>query len=232
MLNPKLNVGDRVRLLHMEGETMRPGTWGTVTAVSHIFGDDQYSVSWDTGDKDNVGELISKLSLISSEDAWDLGKRKKLKESSDQGTFKYFQENKDFIKKFPNSSLSRIRKFLSAVRDSSVVNMFQSGFLLICGRERLEHFVKYENTNNKKALKYIIDNADSIRDEMIRLSLIYLESEDKEITTSSVSRTMDRLSSKFTVMYMNFPIADNSTEYQNIDVEDDEEEEYDEEDDY
>lgn len=77
MLNPKLKEGDRVRLLYMEGETLSAGTWGTVKTVSHVFGDDQYTVFWDDGDKNNVGEVFSKLALISSQDAWDFGSKKK-----------------------------------------------------------------------------------------------------------------------------------------------------------
>jgi len=52
MLNPKLKPGDRVRLIDM-------------------------NVHWDDGDRDNVGEIISKLSLISSADYWDLGGKRK-----------------------------------------------------------------------------------------------------------------------------------------------------------
>ena len=69
MINPKLNVGDRVVLLHMDGETsVSPGEQGTVLAHSKVFGDDQYTVSWDSG---------SKLALISSVDLWDTPKDKK-----------------------------------------------------------------------------------------------------------------------------------------------------------
>jgi hypothetical protein len=71
MINPKLNIGDRVVLLHMDGEmSVSPGEQGTVTSVSKVFGDDQYNVSWD-GD--------SKLALISSTDLWDIPKEKKTK---------------------------------------------------------------------------------------------------------------------------------------------------------
>ena len=90
--------------------------------------------------------------------------------------------------------------------------------------------------NNKKALQYVIDNADGIRNEMIRLSMIQLEGQNKEITPSSVSRIMNILSNKFTLMYMNFPVADNSKDYDNIDIEDEddgyEDEDSEDEDDY
>lgn len=237
MLNPKLKEGDRVRLLFMDGETIKPGTWGTVKSVSNVFGDDQYSMSWDDGDKDNIGDEVSRLSLISSEDAWDLGpKKRKLKESSDWSMANFYQDNKDMFKKFPSRSLSNIRKFLSAVRDSGLVNMIESSFLLTCGNERVLHFAKYKKVNNKKALRYVIDNADGIRNEIIRLSMIQLEGQNKEITPSSVSRMMGILSNKFTQMYMRFPVADNSKDYDNIDIEDEddgyEDEDSEDEDDY
>ena len=34
MLNPKLNKGDRVLLLHMEGEMVSPGTNGVVRSIT------------------------------------------------------------------------------------------------------------------------------------------------------------------------------------------------------
>jgi hypothetical protein len=77
MANEKLKPGDRVRLLYMEGESLSPGTWGTVKTVSHVFGDDQYVVFWDDGDQDNVGEEISSLALISSTDIWKLATKTK-----------------------------------------------------------------------------------------------------------------------------------------------------------
>ncbi len=75
MLNPKLNPGDRVRLVYMDGEMLKPGTWGTVG--EKISDDDIYDVTWDDGDKENVGKTISTLSLISSEDAWTTTDKKR-----------------------------------------------------------------------------------------------------------------------------------------------------------
>ena len=73
MFKPKLQKGDRVRLLNMDGESLLPGTWGTVRGVFNDFdGSEAYYVDWDNGDKDNKGEKISSLNLYSV-DAWDLG---------------------------------------------------------------------------------------------------------------------------------------------------------------
>jgi hypothetical protein len=78
MFRPKLQTGDRVRLLNMEGESIPPGTWGTVRGVFRDpeDGSDAYYVDWDNGDKDNKGKKISSLNLHSV-DAWDLGGRPK-----------------------------------------------------------------------------------------------------------------------------------------------------------
>jgi hypothetical protein len=77
MLNPKLNPGDRVRLVYMSGEMLTPGTWGTVKRAYELFGDDQYDVTWDDGNKENIGKTISTLSLISGEDAWTTTDKKR-----------------------------------------------------------------------------------------------------------------------------------------------------------
>jgi hypothetical protein len=48
MINPKLKIGDSVVLLDMENEeNVTPGTWGTVTRISHVFGTTDYGVKWD-----------------------------------------------------------------------------------------------------------------------------------------------------------------------------------------
>jgi len=64
-LNPKLSIGDKIILLHMDGETSVPmGSIGKVTEISiDPFEEDSeiISVSWDNG---------SHLALISSTDAW------------------------------------------------------------------------------------------------------------------------------------------------------------------
>jgi hypothetical protein len=63
MINPKLKIGDRVVLLDMENEdNMTPGTWGTVTRISHVFGTTDYGVKWDDG---------GSLNLLSDVDKWD-----------------------------------------------------------------------------------------------------------------------------------------------------------------
>jgi hypothetical protein len=62
MINPKLEKGDRVVLLNMEGESdMDFGLKGKVLSVSTHFGSSQYSVKWDNG---------RKLDLLEDGDKW------------------------------------------------------------------------------------------------------------------------------------------------------------------
>jgi hypothetical protein len=66
-LNPPLKVGDKIICYHLEGELgVPPGTLGRVTSISkdpfEFDSDEQIiGVDWENG---------SKLSMISSTDAW------------------------------------------------------------------------------------------------------------------------------------------------------------------
>ena len=76
MIKPKLKVGDRVQILHMEDEMdiIPMGTWGTVERVSNVMDEDIYGVKWDNG---------KTLNILSTADVWDTeenrGKFKKKK---------------------------------------------------------------------------------------------------------------------------------------------------------
>ncbi len=166
------------------------------------------------------------MSVIPEEDTWvfeeDYESRKSSKNLNESVNNKKFldfvMKNKDLFK---NINTRRFRLYLSAIRDTSIVNMFQASYFLICGKERLQHFVKYMNVRNKKALKYVIDNADEVRDEMIRASINSLERKNKEISTRSVETEMNKISNELLQVYIRFPIMDTEKEYENIELDDD-----------
>ncbi len=218
-INPELSEGDRIILLRMGNDPnpVSPLTRGTVTRISEVFGDLIYGVKWDDG---------SFLSIIPQEDSWvfeeEYDNKKsggRLNESiNSKGFMDFVMKNKGLFK---NIDTKRFRLYLSAIRDTSIVNMLQSSYFLICGKERLKDFVKYMNVSNKKALKYAIDNADEIRDEMIRVSMDSLERKNKEISPRSVEREMNRISNELLQVYIRFPIMDTEKEYENIELDDD-----------
>ncbi len=77
-LNPKLDVGDRIVLVHMDGEDIGPGTKGEVIQMEKIpsFGssvDYQYRVNW----FDDEGKIISTLSLLPDVDGWMMDEEKR-----------------------------------------------------------------------------------------------------------------------------------------------------------
>jgi hypothetical protein len=62
LLNPELNVGDRVVIMDMSGESgIKPGMGGEVKRITKVFGITQYEVKWDNG---------SSLQLLSDVDKW------------------------------------------------------------------------------------------------------------------------------------------------------------------
>jgi hypothetical protein len=69
--NPELNVGDRVLLVHMEGETLYD-LEGEVIRIENVPKFDknssgiQYNVKW----FDEDGKVVSNLSLIPETDRW------------------------------------------------------------------------------------------------------------------------------------------------------------------
>jgi hypothetical protein len=171
MLNPKLNVGDRVRLLYMEGEPLLPNTWGTVKSSYELFGSTDYSVVWDDGDKDNVGERISQLNLISDTDAWDFGGKKKITENNNMDTF---IRNADVIKYFKidgKNYFTDLVKFLKILREVSIVNMFQSAPFLYMGREYIDRHYGDQVMNNEEKFEELLDEADNVRNIMIMVTM-------------------------------------------------------------
>jgi hypothetical protein len=112
--------------------------------------------------------------------------------------------------------------------------MFEAGYFLTCGKERLEHFITYKNISNKKALKYALEHADEVRNVMISGAMSMLDDEGKEITPQSVERRMRRDTSTLMEIYMTFPISkefdktvdDEDEDYNEDGYEDEEEEDY------
>jgi len=99
-LNPVLEVGDRIVLIHMEDPySVRPGTVGTVLGIEKTpFGlGYQYRMLWDNG---------SNLSMAPELDSWvlksDWESKKKSKLEEDYKTYEKLYEN-FILENFPYS---------------------------------------------------------------------------------------------------------------------------------
>jgi hypothetical protein len=130
------------------------------------MGDMQYYVEWDNG---------SKLALIEGVDKWMRVVQDNTIEESFFMTKKgLIKESKKASEKFNDLSeyydIRLIKKFLDALRLSSVTNMFQAGQYLYLGKERIEHEHKYNefSDDTQEAFDEVLDMAEEVRDEMIR----------------------------------------------------------------
>ena len=219
-MNQELKVGDRVMLLHMEDPySVDPGTWGTVKSVSEVFGVKQYYVTWDDGTKEEPGNHVSSLALLSDCDAWTtegLKKRKKTNEvkiikkkdllednSNMDGDWKkdlIFQKNE---KSFRFFNMKFFMKYLSKLRESGIVNMFGASPYLYLGRNRIEHEFKYQNLPDEQAFEELLDMADESQANMINGVIKILENEGKEPDLSNINRYLQKYSS---MIFENFTL--------------------------
>jgi len=203
-LNPELSKGDRIICISMEDEydAIPTGIPGTVTNVSVVFGDKQYSVDWDNG---------SKLALIDGVDKWmkeedRLNRRRKTEESVFVTTKKnflsenFYQQN---LELFRNFNVRLLHRYFEELRKSSVTNMMGAAPYLYMGRERIKHEHHYDEMDGEQedAFQVVLDMSDDIRDEMIRGSMKILEKSGKEVTPQSVERLMKAYSNKMVVAF-------------------------------
>lgn len=198
MINPKLKVGDRVQILHMEDEmdSVPMGTWGEVTRVSNVMGEDIYGVKWDNGQS---------LNILSTTDVWDTEenrgkfKKKKITEQDETERHNNLYRNIDV---FTNFKMRYLHEYLKKVRDCGVVNMFQAAPLLYMGRDRMEHMFKFQDIEND-ICDEVLDMANIAQAEMISGVIKTLESKGKEESLENINSYLRRYSQKVLENYIN-----------------------------
>jgi hypothetical protein len=165
--NAPLEKGDTVVCIKMQDEYGVPGgVPGVVKSVANVMGDMQYYVEWDNG---------SKLALIEGVDKWmKVVQDDTIEESFFMTKKGLIKESKKASEKFNDLSeyydIRLIKKFLDALRLSSVTNMYQAGQYLYLGKERIEHEHKYNEFSDDKeeAFNDVLDMAEEVRNEMIK----------------------------------------------------------------
>ena len=198
MINPKLKVGDRVQILHMEDEmdSVPMGTWGEVTRVSDVMGEDIYGVKWDNGQS---------LNILSTTDVWDTEenrgkfKKKKITEQDETERHNNLYRNIDV---FTNFKMRYLHEYLKKVRDCGVVNMYQAAPFLYMGKDRMEHFFRYQDTENE-ICEEVLDMANMAQHEMVTGVIKVLESQGKEDSLEIINRYLQRYSQKVLENYIN-----------------------------
>jgi len=141
------------------------------------MGDMQYYVEWDNG---------SKLALIEGVDKWMRVVQDDTIEESFFMTKKgIIRESKKASEKFNDLSeyydIRLIKKFLDALRLSSVTNMHQAGQYLYLGKDRIEHEHKYDEFSDERqeAFDEVLDMAEEVRNEMIKGSFSSIDDKNQ-----------------------------------------------------
>jgi hypothetical protein len=188
LLNPELNVGDRVVIMDMSGESgIKPGMGGDVRRITKVFGTTQYEIKWDDG---SSLQILSDVDKWMKEGDWERlkNRRKKVDESIDPD---FARKNKNLVQDF---EMAKMHKFYEALRKSSVVNMWGAAPYFWMGKDRLAHHHFYEEMDDDKAEAFekVLDSADEIKDILIRGTLKTLEREGKEVTLDSVKRVAEK----------------------------------------
>lgn len=200
-LNPKLDVGDRIILVHMDGEDVGPGTKGEVIKIEKIpsFGgsvDYQYRINW----FDDGGKVISTLSLLPDIDGWLLDEEKKDIQEINFKSLDDLIAKGDFLACFSKRDLDEVYKFLELERQIGSHNMaMEGGKFLLMGPDYIRDFFKLQSYHREPdedkeiLIDKLVDRAQDMYDLFVRASIKYLENKDKEITIPAVQRTMGRL---------------------------------------
>jgi hypothetical protein len=176
--NAPLEKGDTVVCIKMQDEYGVPGgVPGVVKSVANVMGDMQYYVEWDNG---------SKLALIEGVDKWMRVVQDDTIEESFFMTKKgLIRESKKASEKFNDLSeyydIRLIKKFLDALRLSSVTNMHQAGQYLYLGKDRIEHEHKYDEFSDERqeAFDEVLDMAEEVRNEMIKGSFSSIDDKNQ-----------------------------------------------------
>ena len=195
-LNPKVSVGDKVMSLHMDGETeIPPMTTGIVRdVVRDPFEVDGeiISVNWDNG---------STLALVSITDSWvTVPIEQKIEEQTGSPEFNYFSENPEI---FENFDWRFLRKFLTKLKDSGVINIFQAQPFLYSGREWIDRYYGEDQEDNED-FQEVLEMADEAKNKMIQGVLKYMESKGIEIELDKVNNLIAKSSSKILRLYYSF----------------------------
>ena len=188
LLNPELNVGDRVVIMDMSGESgIKPGLGGDVRRITKVFGTTQYEIKWDDG---SSLQILSDVDKWMKEEDWERlkNRRKKVNESIDPD---FARKNKNLVQDF---EMAKMHKFYNALRISSVVNMFGAAPYFWMGKDRIAHQHFYEEMQDDmaEAFETVLDSADEIKNILISGTIKTLEREGKEVTLDSVKRVAEK----------------------------------------
>jgi hypothetical protein len=202
-INPELKKGDRIILVHMDGETLGTGIRGEVLSISKTpsFGGKesyQYNVRW----FDDEGNQFSQLSLLPDADAWIMDTDFQ-QENIQEINFRNLDDliaKGDFLAAFSKQDLEEVYKFLELERQIGSHNMaMEGGKFLLMGPDYIRDFFKLQSHHIKPdkkkeiLIKGLINRSEDIYNLFIRASMEYLDNKKIKYSLKDVQKTMVRL---------------------------------------
>ena len=196
-LNPKLEPGDRIVLLHMDDpySAVRMGTKGTVIKVVNLpFGmGTQYNVKWDSG---------STLDLIPDVDSWVLAKdvenKKKLTTEQIGNEIEQLMKHKDIIK---NMDYRPVLDYLKLVQKSGLVNMFQAMPFLMTDSHNL-HKLIYKFDGEPDDYPELFENVDDVKQILVSETIRIMEENNMEFNDTTINRVFLKVCKAVMEMYV------------------------------
>ena len=196
-LNPKLEPGDRIVLLHMDDpySAVRMGTKGTVVKIVKVPFDMgyQYNVKWDDG---------SILDLLPETDSWvlatDVKSKKNLTTEEFGQELKTLSKHKDIIK---NMDYRPVLDYLKLVQKSGLVNMLQARVFLMSDSKNL-HKLIYKFDGEPEDYPELFENIDEVRDILINETIRIMQEQNMEFDDHTVNRVFQKVCGAVMEMYV------------------------------
>lgn len=188
IINPELNIGDRIVCLEMDGEPAYIGRRGTVIGINKgPFR--QYSIEWEGG---GGGGLF-----LLDTDKWVFEKNYKRKPKiNEANNVQALADDSKILKYF---KMLRIKKYLDLLREISITNMFGASPYLYIGKDILQ---KEHYNEDSPEFDELLELSEEVKSIMIRGAMTILEDEGKEITPETVTRVMKRWAPKVLNFWM------------------------------
>ena len=211
--NPPLKEGDKIILIHMEGESLDPGTKGTVIGIEKVpsFNPNDlgyaYKVEWR---EDGDDKVISKLSLLPETDSWlfDHENIQEVFRFDDKDNENSTEEEYNFVSLFKKSDLKELLDYIELIRQSSLVNMMDSAPFFGSGSEYIRRFIdlhyygKEMDENKEEIVEKMINKADYIRNMFINAGINDVERQNMSITPQNVERSMKKLIKRAIIQFV------------------------------
>jgi hypothetical protein len=195
-LNPKLEPGDRIVLLHMDDpySAIRMGTKGTVLKIVTLpFGMGyQYNIKWDNG---------STLDLLPDTDSWilaaDVKSKKNLTTEEFSQELKTLSKHKDIIK---NMDYRPVLDYLRFVQKSGLVNMLQAMPFLMTDSHDL-HKLIYKFDGEPDDYPELFENVDDVRQILVSETIRIMEEKNMEFNDTTINSVFQKVCRAVMEMY-------------------------------